>query len=78
MSRYYFDVHDDDMTIDREGVDFADANAAIAYAYRCAREIAATSAVRDRLVAGYRIDIFDAHRRLIDTVTYGEAVGPPP
>ncbi len=75
MPRYYFDIHDDETTIDPEGVELANTNAAIAFAYKAAREMAAASAIDGRLVVQYRIDIVDADHSLIDTVTYGEAVG---
>ncbi|HET6526834.1 DUF6894 family protein [Sphingopyxis sp.] len=75
MPRYFFDIRDDDTTIDSEGMEFADTHAAIAFAYKAAREIAAETAVAGRLVTGHRIEIADADHRLIDTVTFGEAVG---
>lgn len=75
MPRYYFDIYDDETTFDPEGIEFVDTNAAIAFAYKAAREMAAAPAVDCRLVVQYRIDIVDADHRLIDTVTYGEAVG---
>jgi hypothetical protein len=75
MPRYYFDIRDDDTTIDSEGMEFADAHAAIAFAYKAARDIAAESAVAGKLVTEHRIEIVDADRQLIDTVTFGEAVG---
>lgn len=78
MPRYYFDICDDDTTIDREGMEFADAHAAIAFAYKAARDIAVETAVEGRLVTEHRIEIADADHRLIDTVTFGEAVGVDP
>ena len=74
MPCYYFDIYDE-TTFDPEGVEFVDTNAAIAFAYKAAREMAAASTIDGRLVVQYRIDIVDADHRLIDTVTYGDAVG---
>lgn len=75
MPRYYFNVRDDDTTVDSEGMEFFDSHAAIAFAYKAAREIAVETAVRGRLVTDHRIEIVDADRQLIDTVTFGEAIG---
>ena len=75
MPRFYFDVHDDDTTIDREGMEFADAYAAIAFACKAARELAVEDAVGPALLFRHRIDILNAERRILDSVTFGEALG---
>lgn len=75
MPRYYFDIRDDDMTIDKEGMELSDAHAAIAFAYKAAREIAAETAATGKVVTEHRIEIANADHQLIDTVTFGEAMG---
>ena len=75
MPRYYFNVHDDDVTADEEGVLLADAYVAIAFAYKAPRALAFETALDGRLFVDHRVDILDAERRTIDTVTFGEAVG---
>lgn len=78
MPRYYFHVYDEEATLDSEGVELADSHMALVFAYRAAREIAAETAKQGKLSAQDRIDIVDADRRLIDTVTFGEATGVEP
>jgi ABC-type uncharacterized transport system permease subunit len=51
MPRYYFYVYNDDTTYDYEGAEFADEDAARAYATTAARSLAADSALHGHLTA---------------------------
>ncbi len=75
MPRYYFNVHDEQVTLDLEGIDCPNADFAIELAIRAAREMAAETAHQGCLVAEHRIEIVDSERRHLDTITFGEAVG---
>jgi hypothetical protein len=74
MPVYYFNVYNDDVTLDEEGTDLADDLAARAYAIKAARGLAADSASRGHLTVDDRIEIEDADHKLVATVTFGEAV----
>lgn len=78
MPQYYFDIHDDEVTLDVEGVELRDAPHAILFAYEAARDIAADTVKSGRLGLRHRIDIYDAGGRFVDCVTFGEAVGVEP
>jgi len=74
MPRYFFDLYNDDIAIDEEGRECADLKAARACATWEARNIAAEQVTGGRLVTSHRIDILDAARRLVGSVSFGEAV----
>lgn len=74
MPRYYFDIYNDLDTIDEDGSEFADLDAAIASAIRGARSIAADHVMHGRLTRHDRIEILDCDRKLLRTIRFDEAV----
>ena len=74
MPRYYFDVYNDDVTLDEEGAEFADGYAARDHAIKEARVLAADSVLRGHLIANHHIEIVDSNRISLGTVRFGEAV----
>ena len=74
MPRYYFNVYNDDVTIDPEGADLADDHSARAYAVREVRCLAAETVLHGHLVAHHRIEVVDENQELVDTVRFDEAV----
>jgi hypothetical protein len=74
MPRYYFNIYNDDVTLDEEGAELIDAHAAHAHAVHAARSLAADTASRGHIGLSHRIEIEDQDHRLIDQVTFAEAV----
>lgn len=74
MPHYFFNVYNDDITIDDEGADLADGVAAKARAVREARALAADTVLRGHFVASHRIEIVDQERRPVCSVRFDEAV----
>lgn len=74
MPIYYFSVFNDDVTEDFEGAELADDAAAQAYAIAAARSLAAETVRHGHLDPGHRVDILNAAREPVGTVTFGEAV----
>ena len=74
MPLYYFNVYNDDITIDPEGAELADPHAARAYAVKAARGLAAETVLHGHLTGSHRIEIVDAHQKPVDTVHFGDAV----
>lgn len=71
---YYFNVYNDDVTLDPEGAELADDEAAKAYAVIQARALAADTVSQGHLVGHHRIEIVNADRQAIGTVRFDEAV----
>jgi len=74
MPHYYFNIYNDDVTLDEEGADLADDQAARAYAVKAARSLAADTASKGHLTLDHRIEIVDADRKAVAAVRFGEAV----
>jgi hypothetical protein len=74
MPLYYFDVYNDDVTLDDEGAELADRDAAHAHAVKAARSLAAETVRRGHLVRDHRVDISDADHKPLGSVRFGEAV----
>jgi hypothetical protein len=74
MPRYYFCIFDDDVTLDEEGAEFADVHAAIAYAIKQARVLAAQTVLNGHLTLSDRIEITDQDHEVIETVLFGDGV----
>jgi len=74
MPRYYFNIYNDEVTIDEEGAEFAGPGAARDYAIEQARSLAADTVLRGYLIAHHRLEIADERRQVIDAVHFGEAV----
>lgn len=74
MPRFYFNVFDDDVTIDDEGQTLPGVDAARAVAIRSARELICADLREGRLTLSHRIEVEDEERRPVLSLTYGEAV----
>jgi hypothetical protein len=74
MPLYYFNVYNDDVTLDYEGAELADDHAARAFAIRAARAMAAETVSHGHLIGHHRIEIVDKDQKLIDTVRFDEAI----
>jgi len=75
MGRYYFNLFNDHDTIDEEGAELSDDDAAYEFARMEARNQAAVS-VREHghLILSHRIVVLNSERADIATVTFGDAV----
>jgi Mg/Co/Ni transporter MgtE len=74
MPLYYFSLFNDDVTMDDEGVELADVDAARSHALKEARVMAANSVRHGHLITSHRIEVVDEDRRLVGTVRVDEAV----
>ncbi len=74
MPRYYFHVYDDVEALDDEGLDRADAEAAVAGAVNAARELAAEEVRRGKLNLGHRIEVEDESGSVIAAVMFRDCV----
>jgi hypothetical protein len=71
---YYFNVYNDDVTMDDEGAELADAEAARAYAVKAVRALAADTVLHGHFTASHRIEFVDGEREPVGTVRFDEAV----
>jgi Domain of unknown function (DUF6894) len=71
---YYFNVYNDDIAMDPEGTELADAHAARAFAVKGARSLASESVRHGHLVGSHYIDIVDENQAPVDKVRFDEAV----
>ena len=74
MPLYYFNVYNDDVTLDDEGAELADAHAARAHAVKAARALASETVLHGHLTGSHRIDFVDRDQALVGTVRFDEAV----
>lgn len=74
MPLYYFNIYNDDVTLDEEGADLADEHAARAYAVKAVRELAAETALHGHLVGHHRVEYVDAGQKVLGEVRFDEAV----
>lgn len=74
MAHFFFDVFNDDTTIDEEGVDLATADDARAYAVAAARELVAERAIAGSLHRHHRIQVRDSGDNVVFSVRFDEAV----
>jgi hypothetical protein len=74
MPVYYFNIHNDDVTEDFEGSELADDAAAHAYGIAGARSLAADTVLKGHIGLSHRIEIVNAARQPVSTVTFKEAV----
>ena len=74
MPVFYFDVYNDDVTLDDEGAEFADIRAAQEHAIKEARALAADTVLQGHFVRRHRIDIRDQHQAIVGSVRFEEAV----
>lgn len=75
MPRYYYDVFNDDVTMDEEGTELPSLDAAMERARVEARGLAADSITRSgHLVLNHYIRIRDANGGVVSNVRFGDAV----
>jgi len=74
MALYCFNLFNDDLTMDDEGKELADGEAARAHAVKEARAMAAHTVLHGHLTRSHRIEIVDQARKLVGTVRFDEAV----
>ena len=74
MPHFYFHLHNDLTSIDEEGVDLPDVEAAMQKAAGTAREMAAESVREGHLVLDHRIDVANELGETVGTVHFGEVV----
>jgi hypothetical protein len=74
MPVYYFNVYNDAVTIDDEGADLADVDAARAHAVKAARALAADSVLHGHFTASDHISFVDQDRNAVGSVRFDEAV----
>jgi hypothetical protein len=74
MALYYFNLFNDDVTTDDEGVELADDEAARAHAVKEARFMAADTVLHGHLTGSHRVEYVDEARKPIGSVRFDEAV----
>jgi hypothetical protein len=74
MPLYFFNIFNDDVTLDDEGAELIDASAARAHAIKAARSLAADTVSKGHIVGHHRIEVEDADHQLVDTVRFDDAV----
>jgi hypothetical protein len=74
MPLYYFNLFNDDVTMDDEGVELADVDAAQSHAVKEARAMAAETVRHGHLTASHRIEFVDEHRNPVGSVRFDQAV----
>lgn len=74
MPLYYFNVYNDDTTLDEEGADLTDEHAARAYAVKAARSLAAETALHGHLIGHHRVEFVDKDQNPLGEVRFDEAV----
>lgn len=74
MARYFFNLFNDDVTMDEQGVILADDTAAHERAVKEARAMAAESVRLGHLTASHYIEYLDAARQRLGKVRFDEAI----
>ena len=74
MALYYFHLFNDDVTMDDEGVELADDEAARAHAVKEARHMAADTVLHGHFTPSHRIDFVNEKRELVGSMRFDEAV----
>ena len=75
MGRYYFNVYNDEVTLDDEGAEYEDAAAAHRRAADEARNFAAESVkLRGHLILHHSVEVEDEGRNLIGIVYFRDVV----
>jgi hypothetical protein len=74
MPRYFFNVHDDVVVQDEEGMELPDAGAARRAALAGIREMMCEQLRHGRLALGHRVEIVDEAGAPVMVVTFAEAV----
>lgn len=74
MPRFFFDIYDDIVVLDEDGIELPNEGAAYAEALSGARELMCEQVREGRLNLGHRIEVMDADRRPVITLSFAEAV----
>jgi len=75
MSRYYFNVYNDEITLDEEGAELADTSAALRRAADGVRNFAAESVkAHGHLVLHHKIEVEDEGRNRVGVVYFRDVV----
>jgi hypothetical protein len=74
MPRYFFNIFNDSTSLDDEGRDLPDLEAARAHAIAGARSLMSDTLKEGRLVLSHHIAIVDERGELLLDVTFGDAV----
>jgi hypothetical protein len=74
MPRYFFNLFDDIDTVDEEGLELPDREAAEATGLASARAIAAEQVSRGRLTLSHRIEIADGGGAVLKTIRFDDAI----
>ena len=74
MPLYYFNIYNDDITLDDEGVELADDHAAQARGIKEARVLAADTVRQGHFTAHHRLEVVDEHQKLVAAIRFDEAV----
>jgi hypothetical protein len=73
MPRYFFHLHNDEISVDEEGRELADLAAARATALEAARGLAGEAVSKGEVNLDDHIDIADADGAILYTLTFREA-----
>lgn len=71
--RYYFDLYNDVIALDREGTELPDVEAAREFAIQAIRELICEDVQEGKLSLKHRIDVRDEEGRNVLTVAYRDA-----
>ncbi|WP_408893678.1 DUF6894 family protein [Roseococcus sp. SYP-B2431] len=74
MTRFYFHVYDDEITMDSEGESFSSASLARSHAIEAIRCMAAANVSAGHLTGSHRIEISEAGVEGVQTVRFDEAI----
>ncbi|MDB5725301.1 MAG: hypothetical protein JWQ16_2055 [Novosphingobium sp.] len=74
MTQYFFNIYNDDVTMDDEGAELADDHAAHAYAVKSARALAADTVLHGHFFHHHYIEITNEAHEVIGKVRFDEAV----
>lgn len=74
MPQYYFNIFNDVITMDPEGAELADDEAAHAHAVKQVRSLAADTVMHGHITASDWLEIVDEDRKPITCVRFDEAV----
>lgn len=74
MKRYYFNVYNDDITLDDEGALLADDHAARAHAVKAVRSLASETVLLGHFTGSDRVEFVDADQNIIGQVRFDEAI----
>jgi hypothetical protein len=71
---YFFNVFNDEVTLDPEGAELPDLEAARQYAVRAVRSLAADTVMQGHLTGHHHIEIVDESHNRLATVRFDEAI----